>query len=179
MATNTIVCPECQAPATPGRYACVRCGALIASIGMVPRADGEGRSTERAAVILPVAESLGDAAHGPLEPSTVAPHSGHLPDPIAPAWTQSLAAEPVDSAPSRGELWDDELGTADVAVARAGELVAPAVEPVAIAPSKGVATASMPNPVSAARLLRGRPSRSKPALATDTPAPSVAVTPAP
>jgi len=179
MATKTIVCPECQAPATPGRYACVRCGALMASIGMVSRASGEVGSTERAGVILPVAESLGEAPHVPLDPSTVGPHPGHLPDPIAPAWTQSLAAEPVDSAPSPGELWDDELPTADIAVASASEIVDPRAEPLAVAASDGAVTGRTSKPASAARLLRARSSRSKPVSATDALAPAMVDAPAP
>src|SRR5438445_298685 len=128
MATKTIVCPECQAPATPGRYSCVRCGALLASIAMTPRAY-EGRGpVQPMAELLPAADRPDHAVRGPLEPLPVAPLAVHAPDPIAPAWTQSLAAEQVDSEASPDERWDDELATADpVATAAAGPVV---VEPI-------------------------------------------------
>jgi DNA-directed RNA polymerase subunit RPC12/RpoP len=37
MATKTVVCPECGSPAAPGRYACAECGALLASVALMPR----------------------------------------------------------------------------------------------------------------------------------------------
>ena len=37
MATKTIVCPECDAPLMPGRFACSSCGALVASVATVSR----------------------------------------------------------------------------------------------------------------------------------------------
>jgi hypothetical protein len=37
MATKTVVCPECDAPLSPGRFACSSCGALVASIATVSR----------------------------------------------------------------------------------------------------------------------------------------------
>ena len=40
MATKTVVCPDCGAPAAPGRYACADCGALIAAVAAPARAWG-------------------------------------------------------------------------------------------------------------------------------------------
>lgn len=37
MATRTVVCPECDSPLAPGRFACPTCGALVASVATVSR----------------------------------------------------------------------------------------------------------------------------------------------
>ena len=37
MATRTVVCPECDVPLSPGRFACSSCGALVASVATVSR----------------------------------------------------------------------------------------------------------------------------------------------
>jgi hypothetical protein len=48
MATKTVVCAECGAPAAPGRFACAECGALLAAVAAAPR--GWGRPTKPSAV---------------------------------------------------------------------------------------------------------------------------------
>lgn len=37
MATRTVVCPECDSPLSPGRFACSFCGALVAAVATVAR----------------------------------------------------------------------------------------------------------------------------------------------
>lgn len=37
MATKLVVCPECTAPLSPGRFACPSCGALVAAVATVSR----------------------------------------------------------------------------------------------------------------------------------------------
>ena len=46
MATKTVVCPECGSEAERGRYACSECGALLAAVGMTPRANGSALGTD-------------------------------------------------------------------------------------------------------------------------------------
>ena len=178
MATKTIVCPECQAPATPGRYSCVRCGALLASIAMTPRAY-EGRGpVQPMAELLPAADRPDHAVRGPLEPSPVAPLAVHAPDPIAPAWTQSLAAEQVDSEASPDERWDDELATADLAATTSAALAKRPDEPAEIGAPSGLPLPESRG-VTASRLRRARPSRAKASTAPVAVAPAVTVAPAP
>jgi hypothetical protein len=115
MATKTIVCPECQAPAGPGRYACAQCGALLASVALAPRP--QGRAGREAVVDVAPAE----AAPPALAPSLVEQATDVLVADrprrtrVAPAWTQGLAAEPIESAPGVDERWDDQPPTAEAA----------------------------------------------------------------
>ncbi|HUQ78248.1 MAG TPA: hypothetical protein VM427_05185 [Patescibacteria group bacterium] len=46
MATNTVVCRECGAPAVPGRYACAECGSLLAAVTAGARTWGSGSRLE-------------------------------------------------------------------------------------------------------------------------------------
>ena len=105
MATKTVVCPECGAPADPDRYACAECGALLAAVGPAPRgrrsakaaATGAARPAEVAVVDASpdVAESSGLA----VEPETAAAGPG---DPSEPA-EAAEAVMAVDAAPDRDE----------------------------------------------------------------------------
>jgi hypothetical protein len=114
MATKTLVCPECQAPAVPGRYACAQCGALLASVGLA-RAS---RSSEPAAAAILPSTASGEAPAGSGDradaTATTTPVDARPPIVVAPAWTQSLAAEPVDSEPTEDERWDDELPSSEL-----------------------------------------------------------------
>jgi hypothetical protein len=142
MAIKTIVCPECQALAAPGRYACAKCGALLASVAVSARTYGGS-----AAGTLP-GEPGGDAV--------VDDHRRSAP-PVAPAWTHSLAAEPEEEAlPEAGEeeRWDDELAISGEAAGTelpVRESVAPAAElassAVADAPLAEVVAAPKPSRV--------------------------------
>ena len=114
MATRTIVCPECNASSAPGRYACAQCGALLASVAVTPRAwngsAGQVASAEvehaAPAEPVPVPASKPSSATEPLGKLATADRPRRAP--IAPAWTRSLDAEPVDAAPGPDEHWDDE-----------------------------------------------------------------------
>ena len=66
MATKTVVCPECDAPLSPGRFACSSCGALVASVATV------SRSFTQAQVVLPpiLASAIADE---PAPPPVVEP----------------------------------------------------------------------------------------------------------
>jgi len=115
MATKTIVCPECQAPAVPGRYACARCGALLASVALTARAAG-GSVSEPGPGLGPAAAFV-DHTSGET-PTDDGPRA----TPIAPAWTHALAAEPADeplAEPGEDERWDDEVVLVDTVADRA------------------------------------------------------------
>ena len=114
MATKTIVCPECQAPAVPGRYACAHCGAVLASVALMGRASGGSVSEP-------------PAAPPPAGPFVDHPSGEDMADdhpraaPIAPAWTHALAAEPADeplAEPGEDERWDDEAVLVDTVADR-------------------------------------------------------------
>jgi hypothetical protein len=119
MATKTIVCPECQAPAAPGRYACAECGALLASVALTPRPYG-GAQRETAVDVAP-AEAQAEVATRPevsLVPAVAERSATDMlvtdrprRKPTAPAWTEGLAAEPIESAPGADERWDDQPPT--------------------------------------------------------------------
>jgi hypothetical protein len=127
MATKTIVCPECQAPVVPGRYACAQCGALLASVALTPRSFGGG-GRENGPDVVPAdvtAEVTAEVA-GPHDVAPVPSHEGEsASEPLvvtrtkrleaAPAWTQSLAAEPLEFTAGVDERWDDEPSTGVVA----------------------------------------------------------------
>ena len=135
MATKTIVCPECQAPAVPGRYACARCGALLASVALTARAP-EGSVSEPRPGLQPTA-ALEDQTSGEAMADD-RPRAA----PIAPAWTHALAAEPDDeplAEPRDDERWDDEAVLVDTVADR--EM--PALRPEA-APADGPARATAP-----------------------------------
>jgi hypothetical protein len=136
MAIKTIVCPECQALAAPGRYACAKCGALLASVAVSARTYGGS-----AAGTLP-GEPGGDAV--------VDDHRSSAPL-VAPAWTHSLAAEPEEEAlPEAGEeeRWDDELAISGEVAGT--ELPVPeSVAPVAELASSAVADAPVAELVAA------------------------------
>src|SRR5438876_2270371 len=108
MATKTIVCPECQAPAAPGRYACEQCGALLASLALAAHAD---RPSIGGLVAADGSMSaLVGASNDAMEPATT-DHSRSVSP--APAWTHALAAdpdhgEPILPPPREDERWDDE-----------------------------------------------------------------------
>jgi hypothetical protein len=143
MATKTIVCPECQAPVVPGRYACAQCGALLASVALTPRSFGGG-GRENGPDVVP-AEATAEVAgpHGVAPgPHGVAPMPSHeggsASEPLvvtrtrrmeaAPAWTESLAAEPLESTAGVEERWDDEPPT-DTVARRTAAAAAP-VDPI-------------------------------------------------
>jgi hypothetical protein len=136
MAIKSLACPECQAPAVPGRYACAQCGALLASVAMTARGD-QGSASETVTNAAPAAsqadEQSGDA--------TVEHHRNAAPA-VAPAWTHALAAEPEEEPlpePAENERWDDEGPVATVAAATA--------EASPEAPTAAVAVAPEPSPV--------------------------------
>ncbi|HEY8988200.1 MAG TPA: hypothetical protein VIM39_04200, partial [Candidatus Limnocylindrales bacterium] len=110
MATKTIVCPECQAPAAPGRFACAHCGALLASVAVTARTYGPTAGDDAPDGIV-AAESM--SADEPASQAVLNGRSQR--PPIAPAWTHSLSAEPDDEpvATSEDERWDDELVSSD------------------------------------------------------------------
>ncbi len=122
MATKTVVCPECQSPAAPGRYACSECGALLASVAMPVRVEkrerrGSSRAGRAASAARADSAAAGIAADGPapdpavsvLADDPVAAVEPPAPGiPVSPAWTQSLAVEPADTPPTDDERWDDE-----------------------------------------------------------------------
>jgi hypothetical protein len=133
MATKTIVCPECQAPVVPGRYACAQCGALLASVGPTPRSFGGGRELGHDGASAEVTAAVADRHEVPSVPS---PEDRSADEPLvvtqtrrieaAPAWTESLAAEPLEFTAGFDERWDDEppngvaAGTAAAAEAPLG-----------------------------------------------------------
>lgn len=85
MATKTVVCPECGAPAAPGRFACAQCGALIAAVGMQPR---EMTTLEPST-----------SSEAPPETSTLAPDED-APDPATHAAADSGVTDPgFDTSP--------------------------------------------------------------------------------
>ena len=126
MATKAIVCPECNAPAAPGRYACAQCGALLASVAVTPRS-WSGPAREVAAAEVARAEpAKAPLADEPLGEAFTRDRPRRTP--IAPAWTRSLVAEPIEAAPGPDEHWDDEPlvnGTTRAAAKAGGNGVAP------------------------------------------------------
>jgi hypothetical protein len=125
MAIKSLVCPECQAPAVPGRYACAQCGALLASVAMTARGYAESA---------PAAST--DPASGPARPDEQSGDAvvDHHRTPVAPAWTHALAAEPEEEAlpePSENERWDDELPVAAGVPVAAATVGAEAEGPIA------------------------------------------------
>jgi len=181
MATKTIVCPECQAPAAPGRYACAECGALLASVGLTPRTFGRGDHVAGDAIV-PSSVSADDRGDEPDAAPAVATLLGDRPAiVVAPAWTHSLAAEPIESQPSDDERWDDELPAdpaASLALDGAAERAAPEIPPSAIEPAPIAVSAALAAlvpevspPVAARRATSGAKTRMAPA-AVMPPAPA-------
>jgi hypothetical protein len=150
MATKTIVCPECQAPAAPGRYACEQCGALLASLALAAPADRPSKGALAAAD--GSMGALAGASIDSMEPATT-DHTRSISP--APTWTHALAADPDDGEPilpppGEDERWDDEPQSARANVAD----VTPATPKRAPAPR-----------VKAARTPRSAPKRTAAALA--------------
>ena len=84
MATRTVVCPECDAPLAPGRFACGACGALLATVASGSRS------------LFPAEAS---AAPPEAEESSAAPRHD-MPVAHAPAAGQAASAEAAsDPAP--------------------------------------------------------------------------------
>ena len=54
MATRTVVCPECDVPLSPGRFACSSCGALVAAVATVSRPFTQPESSVQS-ILAPVA----------------------------------------------------------------------------------------------------------------------------
>lgn len=76
MATKTVVCPECDAPLSPGRFACSSCGALVASIATVSRS-----FTHVETILPPVpAPSIPDAP----TPASLVPPPSPFDEPLPP-----------------------------------------------------------------------------------------------
>ncbi len=108
MATKTVVCPECGAPAAPGRYACAECGSLLAAVTANARAWGSepGPGTEPEAE--PDMTADGTARDGSAVPVAAPP-------PTAPVGLAVGALAP--SAPATevaAEDWDEPVAGAPV-----------------------------------------------------------------
>jgi hypothetical protein len=95
MATQTLVCPECDAPVLHGRLSCNACGWLLASVAGAPR-EGRGRA-EITGATMPVTL---DGGHPP-EPGD--PSADEV-EPVAAPGDLDDASEP---APPEVELPDD------------------------------------------------------------------------
>jgi hypothetical protein len=190
MATKLIVCPECQAAATPGRYACLSCGALLASVSLDSRPLGQSVAEWLAAApakdhaagtreLIAERESTPDAHHDDWAlRSTAGP-------PPPPVRTQALAAEPIASEPSARERWDDEPASVERTAGVTGELsaeeapVEPAPAPDLMAIIRDSTKRSVP-PVNPAAKTKARPTprRRRPdAAALEQIAPLVAPAP--
>lgn len=153
MATRTVVCPECDAPLAPGRFACGECGALLATV-----ASGS-RSLFPAAVATPPEEPYApDAPEDPAEQEVVAgptaevaafapvlnPDTEKAPASHEVAWAvaeepaPATAAEPLPEPASLpvGAMWAAPAATPAPAVAMPVTWpAAPAPAPPAVAPS--------------------------------------------
>lgn len=79
MATKIVVCPECDAPLMPGRFACPSCGALVASVATV------SRSFTQAQPVLPpvVVPTVPDEPEPSPEPPTITFVEAPLPTRVA------------------------------------------------------------------------------------------------
>lgn len=90
MATKTVVCPECDSPLAPGRFACSVCGALVASVATVSRSFAPG------------VEPLAKAAVAEAAPLSAEP-APSVPDAVAPVATAPAPVRKsrLPSAPSR------------------------------------------------------------------------------
>src|SRR5688500_6523236 len=162
MATRTVVCPECDAPLAPGRFACGECGALLATVASGSRSlfpaaaatppeepsapDAPEDSAEHEVVAGPTAEV--PAVAPVLNPDTeTAPASHQLawdvaeePAPATAAESQpATAAEPQPAEPASlpaGAMWAAPAATTAPAVAMPVTWpAAPAPAPAAVAPS--------------------------------------------
>ena len=85
MATKTVVCPECDSPLAPGRFACSACGAVVASVATMSRPFAPVVEAEAPAVDVPVAPAVAEGAAWPA-------------DMTAPAEPTPQAAAPVATA---------------------------------------------------------------------------------
>ncbi len=97
MATKTVVCPECGAPAAPGRFACADCGALLAAVGPKPVRRRRTSPARTSAARDP--DRAGTRAEG------VAAAAAASPDPVsiaAPAPAPVPAPEAVPAPPPAG-----------------------------------------------------------------------------
>ena len=155
MATRTVVCPECDAPLAPGRFACGECGALLATV-----ASGSRSLFPPAAAMPPEEPYAPDALEDPAEQEVVAgptaevaaasvpyvdPDSNTAPASHEVAWAvadepaPATAAEPQPAEPASlpaGAMWAAAAATPAPAVAMPVTWpTAPAPAPAAVAPS--------------------------------------------
>ena len=72
MATRTVVCPECDVPLSPGRFACSSCGALVAAVATVSRPFLE---VEPVSAVSDEAPSIAPDDDAPLASAFAAPDS--------------------------------------------------------------------------------------------------------
>ncbi len=98
MATKTVVCPECDAPLSPGRFACSSCGALVASVATV------SRSFTQAQPLLPPILSTAIAAE-PARPPVVEA-APTFDEPLPPRLARVLPQARRAATPPRAEKPD-------------------------------------------------------------------------
>src|SRR5262245_8738856 len=116
MATTTVVCPQCGAPAAPGRFACLACGALLASLGAAPRPahPAARRASRRSAPAETVDDPADDPSAADVEPLALDPDDDPVdaPDPVTdapgaaadPEWP-TVSAEPEWPTASAEPQW--------------------------------------------------------------------------
>jgi hypothetical protein len=102
MATKTVVCPECDAPLSPGRFACPSCGALVASVATVPR------SFSHAEPALPRILDMAMPDEPPSAPATTAqtfeePIASGFDEPLPPRLSKVLPPVHRPPPPIRSE----------------------------------------------------------------------------
>jgi hypothetical protein len=95
MTTKTVVCPECDAPLSPGRFACPSCGALVASVATVPR------SFSHADPMLP--PILDTPIPDEPSPAPAGPHASGFDEPLPPRFSKVVPPVRRAAAPIRSE----------------------------------------------------------------------------
>ncbi len=115
MATRTVVCPECDAPLAPGRFACPACGALLATVAsgsrpLVPveepsvdpalhaEAHVESNTAEPEPADSEVeASPIRDEPLEPIEPQVVLDPGGPTTEPTREPVAATASASPIDA----------------------------------------------------------------------------------
>ena len=117
MATRTVVCPECDAPLSPGRFACSSCGALVASVATAPRQfvpaeptvppglTASSQAQPSAPAAAPVQQAARPAAPGATPAlaaavAPVAPSAQRVPQPAPAAPPAAPAAVAIEESPA-------------------------------------------------------------------------------